>query len=182
MPNFISNIKLIRFKKFSHDIALSILEIRNQDHIRKNMINDQIIKFDDHINWLKNSIIEKKNIFYLIYIKNKVSGLVRFIIHKNKAEWSFYLDKNCKNVYGAYIEYLAIEKIFKNKKIDTLECQVLSFNSRILSLHEKFGFMITRVEKNILHRNNTNIDIFFLINDKKIWNTKRIEIKKKLKC
>jgi hypothetical protein len=146
------------------------------------MINDQIIKFDDHISWLKSSIVEKKNIFYLIYIKSKVSGLVRFVINKNKAEWSFYLDKNCKNVYGAYIEYLAIEKIFMNKKIDTLECQVLSFNSRILSLHEKFGFIITKVEKSILNRTNMNVDIFFLINDKKSWDIKRMEIKKKLKC
>ena len=65
MPNFISNIKLIRFKKFSHDIALSILEIRNQDHIRKNMINDQIIKF------YTNSAID-------IISKNKTLTRVRF--------------------------------------------------------------------------------------------------------
>lgn len=182
MPNYIDSIKLIRFKKFSHPIALSVLEIRNQDHIRQNMISDQIIKLDDHLNWLKNNIIDLKNIFYLIYIKNKVSGLVRFIIEENKAEWSFYLEKNSKNIYGAYIEYLAIEKVFEIKKIDTLECQVLSNNTRILSLHKKFGFTITRIEKNILYRENKYLDIFFLINDKKSWNIKRLEIKKKLKC
>jgi hypothetical protein len=182
MSNYINSIKLTRFKKFSKDIALTILEIRNQDHIRKNMINDQVIKFDGHVNWLKDNIINKKNIFYLIYIKNKVSGLVRFTIKENKAEWSFYLDKNCKNIYGAYIEYLAIEKAFGIKKIDTLECQVLSYNFRILSLHKKFGFNITRVEKNILYRENKYLDVFFLMNDKSSWNIKKIEIKKKLRC
>ena len=182
MPNYIDSIKLIRFKNFSHQIALSILEIRNQDHIRKNMINDQFIKLDDHLNWFKDNIINPKNIFYLIYIKNKVSGLVRFIIKENKAEWSFYLEKNCKNIYGAYIEYLAIEKVFEIKKIDTLECQVLSNNTRVLSLHIKFGFTITRLAKNILCSENKYCDIFFLTNDKKSWNIKRLEIKKKLKC
>lgn len=182
MSNYINNIKLTRFKKFSKEIASSILEIRNQDHIRKNMINDQVIKFDEHVNWLKDNIISKKNIFYLIYIKNKVSGLVRFIIKKDKAEWSFYLDKNCKNIYGAYIEYLAIEKAFEIKKIDILECQVLSYNFRVLSLHKKFGFNITRVEKNVLYRENKYLDVFFLVNDKNSWNIKKIEIKKKLRC
>ena len=182
MSNYINRIKLTRFKNLSEDIASTILEIRNQDHIRKNMINDQIIKFDDHINWLKNNITDKQNIFYLIYIKSKIAGLVRFIINKNKAEWSFYLEKNCRNIYGAFIEYLAIEKIFKLKRIDILECQVLSENLRILSLHKKFGFTIARVEKNILYRENKYLDILFLTNNKNSWNIKRIEIKKKLKC
>lgn len=182
MSNYIKSIKLTRFKDFSKNIALSILKIRNQDHIRKNMINDQIIKLDDHLNWLKNNIIEKKNIFYLIYINNKISGLIRFIIDKNKAEWSFYLDKNCRNIYGAYIEYLAISEIFKFKKIDTLECQVLSCNPRILSLHKKFGFTIIKTEKNILQRDNVSYDVIFLMNNKSSWNIKKIEIRNKLKC
>ena len=181
MHNYINSIKLTRFKNFSENIALSILEIRNQDHIRKNMINDQIIKLDDHINWLKNNIIDKKNIFYLIYIKSQVSGLVRFIINKNKAEWSFYLAKNCRNIYGAYIEYLAIDKIFKIKKIDTLECQVLSCNPKILSLHKKFGFTIIKTEKNILNRDNVSYDIIFLTNNKNSWNVKKIEMANRLK-
>ena len=34
----------------------------------------------------------------------------------------------------------------------------------------------------ILYRENKYLDIFFLTNDKKYWNIKKLEIKKKLKC
>jgi len=182
MSRYINSIKLTRFNKFSYDIALLILEIRNQHHIRKNMINDQIIKVNDHINWLKNNITDKKNIFYLIYVKKKIAGLIRFIIRDNEADWSFYLEKNCKNIYGAYVEYLAIERIFRLKKIDILRCQVLSNNIRIVSLHKKFGFTINKIEKEILHRENSYLDLFFLENNKESWIIKRREIKNKLKC
>jgi UDP-4-amino-4,6-dideoxy-N-acetyl-beta-L-altrosamine N-acetyltransferase len=182
MSRYINSIKLTRFNKFSDDIALLILEIRNQDHIRKNMINDKIIKINDHINWLKNNIADKKNIFYLIYIKKKIAGLIRFIIKDKDADWSFYLDKNCKNIYGAYVEYLAIEKIFRLKKIDKLRCQVLSNNIRIVSLHKKFGFIENKIEKKFLYRKSMHLDLFFLENDKKSWTIKKMEIKNKLKC
>ena len=181
MSKYINNIKLTRFKKFSQDIALSILEIRNDDNVRKNMINDHLIKPDDHISWLKNNIINVKNIFYIVYIKNEISGLIRFIINDEKAEWSYYLNKNCKNIYGAFVEYIAIEKIFDMKGVHELECQVLSFNNKVLSLHQKFGFIQNKVEKKILNRDKKNVDLIHLINYKKLWTIKREEIKKKLK-
>jgi len=181
MSKYINNIKLTRFKKFSQDIALSILEIRNDDNVRKNMINDHLIKPDDHISWLKNNIINVKNIFYIVYIKNEISGLIRFIINNEKAEWSYYLNKNCKNIYGAFVEYIAIETIFDLKGIQKLECQGLSFNDKVISLHQKFGFVQNKIEKKFLYRDKKDIDLIYLINYKKLWTIKREEIKKKLK-
>lgn len=181
MSKYINNIKLTRFKNFSQDIALSILDIRNDNNIRKNMINDHLIKLDDHINWLKNNIIGEKNIFYIVYIKDEISGLVRFIINEDKAEWSYYLNKNCKNIYGAYVEYIAIEKIFEVKEIDQLKCQVLSFNYKVLSLHQKFGFKQIKIKKKALFRENKYVDLIHLTNYKKLWMIKREEIKKKLR-
>ena len=113
MSKYINNIKLTRFKTFSEDIALSILKIRNDNNIRKNMINDDLIKLEDHINWLKNNIIDEKNIFYIVYIKNKISGLIRFIINEDKAEWSFYLNKNSI----PYFEDKKILELFRLHKI-----------------------------------------------------------------
>ena len=181
MSKYINNIKLTRFKIFSKKIALSILEIRNDNNIRKNMINDHLIKLEDHINWLKNNIIDEKNIFYIVYIKNKISGLIRFIINEDKAEWSFYLNKNSKNIYGAFVEYVAIEKIFELKKINQLECQVLSFNNRVLSLHQKFGFRQNKIERQVLFREKKYVDLIHLINYKKLWIIEKEKIKNKLK-
>ena len=102
-------------------------------------------------------------------------------INNEKAEWSYYLNKNCKNIYGAFVEYIAIETIFDLKGIQKLECQVLSFNDKVLSLHQKFGFVQNKIEKKFLYRDKKDIDLIYLINYKKLWAIKREEIKKKLK-
>ena len=72
-------------------------------------------------------------------------------------------------------------KSFELKKINQIECQVLSFNNRVLSLHQKFGFIQNKIEKKVLNRDKKHVDLIHLINYKKLWTIKREEIKNKLK-
>ena len=55
-----------------------VLSWRNRDEIRLNMINDSIIKIEEHLKWF-NKIKEQKNLEFLIFSVNNVPvGIVNF--------------------------------------------------------------------------------------------------------
>ncbi len=150
--------------------------MRNQIEVRKNMINREIIKFKDHLNWMKNIIRIKNEYIYTIVIKQKVQGVLRITkTSKNKVEWAFYLDKSCQKIYGSFIEYLSIRKMFNFKYINCINCKVFDFNSSVISLHQKFGFEKIGIEK----INKDNLISFML--SKKNWTKKIPAIKAKLR-
>ena len=74
------------------------------------MINNNVIKFNDHISWLTKILKNKSEYFYSIIIDNKVSGALRITRNQSSAEWSFYITKKkTKNLRKFY-------RIFGNKK------------------------------------------------------------------
>lgn len=141
------------------------------------MINKEIIKLKDHLNWMKNILKIKNEYIYAISIRQKVQGVLRITkTSKNKVEWAFYLDKSCQKIYGSFIEYLAIRKMFNFKNIDYINCKVFDFNSSVISLHQKFGF-----EKISLEKINKDYLISFALS-KKNWTKKILAIKAKLRA
>jgi len=139
------------------------------------MINNNVIKFNDHISWLTKILKNKSEYFYSIIIDNKVSGALRITRNQSSAEWSFYITKKKQRIYGSFIEYLAIRKMFSLQDIKLIICKVFDFNTSVISLHKKFGFKYIRKEK---VKNNY---LFFFELKKNNWNIKKILIKKKLK-
>ena len=110
---YIKNIKITRITRLDNKLIIRILSLRNQIEVRKNMINREIIKFKDHLNWMKNIIRIKNEYIYTIVIKQKSSRCSQnYKTSKNKVEWAFYLDKSCQKIYGSFIEYLSIRKMF----------------------------------------------------------------------
>lgn len=139
------------------------------------MINTQIISKKDHFVWFKNILKNKNEYFYLISIKNDISGLIRFSKKNQEVEWSFYLKKDKQKIYGGFVEYLAINRVFQLKKISILYCKVFSHNLNVISLHKKFGFDVQRKQK------NDNKNLIFLKLLKINWNIRKEIIKKRLR-
>ena len=175
---YTKNLIITRITIFNPQTAKAILKIRNEKEIRKNMINSKIIKIGDHYNWLKKIIKNKKVFFYKVYIKKILSGVLKFeIIEPKTIEWSFYLNQKNQKLYGAFLEYLAICKMFKKKNIRKIICQVFSFNTRVISMHQKFGFVINNPKK--IKKNKNNL-IHFSIS-KNRWGSHLPLIKKKIR-
>ena len=173
---YIKNIKITRITRLDNKLIIRILSLRNQIEVRKNMINREIIKFKDHLNWMKNIIRIKNEYIYTIVIKQKVQGVLRITkTSKNKVEWAFYLDKSCQKIYGSFIEYLSIRKMFNFKYINCINCKVFDFNSSVISLHQKFGFEKIGIEK--INKDNL---ISFMLSEKN-WTKKIPAIKAKLR-
>lgn len=139
------------------------------------MINTQMIPQKEHFVWFKNILKNKFEYFYLISIKNNISGLLRFSKKNHEVEWSFYLKKEKQKIYGGFVEYIAINKAYRLKKISILSCKVFSHNLGVLSLHKKFGFKIQRKKK------YDERILIFLSLFKKNWNVRKTLIKKRLR-
>ena len=65
------------------------------------MINREIIRLKDHINWMKKILSIKNEYIYTIIIKQKVQGVLRITkTSKNKVEWLSILIKVVKKFMG----------------------------------------------------------------------------------
>ena len=121
-----------------------ILLLRNQKEVREASFNTKIIKEKEHIEWFNNKIIKPFfNHFILIHNK-KIIGVgygEKFSEENNSCLWGFYLDLSIKSEikYGSIIKYLLFEKLFENKNLIQIECQVKKGFEWIRDWHIKWG-------------------------------------------
>lgn len=125
--------------------APMVLAWRNQDHIRKNMYTDHIIKPEEHAGWTARVIEDPACDYYIFSHQTRPIGLVGFYdiqpIH-HRADWAFYLgESDAPKGAGPAMEYFAIELVFDKHPIDKLCCEVFTFNAGVIKLHERFGFV-----------------------------------------
>ena len=122
-----------------------VLEWRNQEHIRKNMYTDHIIQPDEHAAWTARMIEDDRCDYYIFEHRSRPIGLVGFYDirpdHK-RADWAFYLGvTDAPKGAGPAMEFFAISKVFEEHAIEKLCCEILTFNSGVIKLHERFGFV-----------------------------------------
>ncbi len=165
-------------KYSSEEDKFKILDIRNEEKIRKQMFNNYLISKIDHKNWLKNFDVTKKNFFYCIKYDDKIiGGLGLNLLDEAKFEfdWSFYITQKEKLLgLGTLTELKALDYFFDNYKIQSLFCYVFKKNKLVLKLHKKFGFIETNFKKKFNIPNYiSNNDIVFLKINKDQWNMKK---------
>ena len=107
------------------------------------MFNSSLISLVSHREWVKKFKTIKK-IFFWNFLKRKLIGglgLKNYDQQFNHVDWAFYIsDKDNKIGLGASVEYFSLEYISTNFNINSLFCYVLTSNSEVLKLHNKFGF------------------------------------------
>lgn len=149
-----------------------VLEWRNKPEIRNNMYTTHIITRDEHYSWfekIKQDISKR----YLIctYLDQPV-GVVNFIdinpVHKT-AMWAFYSGNTSKRGVGSWMEFLALNYAFEELLLEKLNCEVLSFNYPVVSLHRKFGFKIEGIFKHHYLKGDQYSDIYRLAIFKRDW-------------
>lgn len=80
----------IVFKNYSilnEQESFEILNIRNKDFIRKNMITNEIINLENHIKWinsLKNNLDKK---YFAVLCENEVLGSCSWVKEKDEFTW-----------------------------------------------------------------------------------------------
>ena len=165
----------IIFKNYSHlneKESLEILDIRNTDFIRKNMITSEIITFKNHIKWI-NSLkdnLEKK--YFAVIGENKVLGSCSWVKEEKNFTWGIFFKDGVNPIISSVCVYLFLENCFFNEEINILGSLVKKENSGAFSFNKNFGFKIYKEDE----------EYFYLKLEKESWeNNKNSRLIKSIK-
>ncbi len=160
-----------------------VLSWCNRDELRLNMINDSIIKIEEHLKWF-NKIKKQKNLEFLIFsVNNLPVGIVNFYnITDHCCDWGFYIgaEKSPKGS-GTVMAYYAIEYILKKYTLlHNINSEVIAFNDASIHFHKNLGFKEVGLANFKIERFGKNHKVFKFnleIND---WNLRKNVIKEKI--
>jgi UDP-4-amino-4,6-dideoxy-N-acetyl-beta-L-altrosamine N-acetyltransferase len=157
-----------------------IREWRNSPEIRDKMYTRHEITESEHFEWWK-SLKEKRKIAILYEAEGIPQGFLSFgFINEEKtvATWAFYAAPTAKKGTGARMEYLALNYAFFELNLHRLECEVLSSNTTVARLHQKFGFQLEGRAREHYYDGQSYIDVikFGMLSHE--WEAKKDEMKR----
>ncbi len=121
-----------------------MLHWRNDERVRAYMYTDHPISPDEHAQWFARMRADPGVDYRIGEHAGRPIGLValtRIDPPSRRASWAFYVgERNVPPGSGAALEYLALEHAFGTRGLRKLCCEVLAFNSRVVKLHQRFGF------------------------------------------
>jgi UDP-4-amino-4,6-dideoxy-N-acetyl-beta-L-altrosamine N-acetyltransferase len=158
--------------KCSDEQKKVVRDVRNQHSVRKSMYTEHEITLDEHLSWVKRLGSDKRQLVFVVFVDNVVSGVVSVNAidrsHK-KSDWAFYLDENVRGGLGAALEYTLINFVFENLNIEKLNCEVISTNEAVVKLHKKFGFVEEGFRRENIEKDGKRIGVYFLGLTKTDW-------------
>ena len=154
----------------------TVLLWRNREEVRNNMYTNHVISMDEHLAWWTRESNNPQTKLLVFESAEGVSqGVVIFTKYTGEAglaTWAFYSGDVTIRGLGQKMEKAALEYAFETLKIRKLECEVLSFNKRVVDFHRKNGFEIEGVFKDQYHRDGQMFDIYRLAMHSNAWFSK----------
>ena len=98
-----------------------------------------------------------------------------------RTSWAFYIgEADAPRGSGAVMEYFAIDYAFLVLKVHKLCCEVFAFNSGVIKLHKKFGFLEEGRFIGHYKKCENYEDIICLAKFSSSWTEERITLKNRL--
>jgi UDP-4-amino-4,6-dideoxy-N-acetyl-beta-L-altrosamine N-acetyltransferase len=157
---------------------------RNQAGIRNFMFSSEKITLDQHQEWFKLIKNNKKKIVKIFYYDGVPQGVVIFTdidLFNKRCNWGIYLgNEDAPKGLGTVMGYLALDFIFKQMEIRKVCAEILEFNQRSISYHQKLGFHLEgNLKQHVVRQENYyNVILMALFRDK--WKEARIEVNKQI--
>ena len=156
-----------------------MLSWRNSPAIRANMYTRHEISEEEHLAWWSRTCKRKDQLYFMYEHETKPLGIVGLtdidVINSN-CSWAFYASPSAPKGTGSRMEYLALEYVFGFLKLHKLYCEVLTFNTPVIKLHQKFGFAVEGVLRQHHLVDGEFVDIHRLALIKAEWLNKRVEM------
>ena len=130
---------------FSKRNANIIIEWRNSNKIRKNMLNDSIIKEDEHDNFLENLENDSSKKYYLVSLDNQpVAALYLIDIGESEVTWGCYIGA-AKIIPGLFpaLFVSAGSLAFYYPETNVLRSEVAENNDNPIKLNRFLGIPIS---------------------------------------
>jgi UDP-4-amino-4,6-dideoxy-N-acetyl-beta-L-altrosamine N-acetyltransferase len=131
------------------DLAQGDIEMvrnwRNSPDVAKYMYTENQITVEQQQAWF-DSVKDNSSCKYWIISYNGndigVASLTGISQSLSSCYWAFYLgDAGIQGAgIGSKVEYNVLEYVFNELKLNKLRCEVITFNDKVITMHEKFGF------------------------------------------
>lgn len=152
---------------------------RNSFEISKNMYTSDEISKVQQIEWYEKLKNDKSCSFWMVQYNDAdllgFGGISRIDKEKRKCFAAFYIGEveSWGKGIGAKIEFNGVSEIFDNYDMDVIYAEVMSFNTKVLKMHEKFGFIVEEQLRKTVTKNQEVHDVVVLSLKKDDWNQRR---------
>ena len=159
----------IYLRNISDDDTVNIIKWRNNEAVRRNFINQELLTEEVHREWLKNKV-EIGEVFQLIIIEKSTeipigSVFLRDIDMKNnKAEFGIFIGENKARGkgFGQEATKLIVEYGFNKLNLNKIFLRVLEQNIQGIKSYEKAGFIKEGVFKEDVKIGDKYYDVIFM--------------------
>lgn len=156
---------------------------RNAPAVRENMYTRHEISAQEHLAWWGRTKERSDQKYFMYEVDGGPIGIVGFtlidFVSRNCA-WAFYAAPGAPRGSGSKMEFLAIEYVFNDLKLNKLYCEVLDFNASVIKLHKKFGFQTEGIFVKQHKTDEGYSDIHRLGLFAEEWAARRTEMRNKL--
>ena len=149
---------------------INLLEIRNHEDMRKNMLSQDIILLENHINWLSSLKKSDTSFYYAVFIDNELYGgvnITRIDYNKSIASWGVFFKSDINPLIPSIATYLLIDRVFNTLNIKTLNLEVNKLNVNAYKFDLNFGFKVY----DELEEDNNSYHLMTM--DKEYWNNNK---------
>lgn len=118
---------------------------RNSGEVSAFMYTDTHITSSEQLGWYGRISSDPTCRYWIISYENRHLGVVSVTEISRVFDscfWAFYLgDSSVRGAgIGAKVEYNILKYVFEDLGLNKLRCEVFTFNEKVISMHEKFGF------------------------------------------
>jgi len=163
---FINNFCIKNFILLDDEEKKIILNMRNNENIKKYMYNKFTINMEEHIKFIESLKKNYSNLYFVVKEKyDKITGVISFNnIDDNRKTTTIGLYKNPfeNKKTGKYLIYFIKKIAFEKLNLKQITAEVLDYNKLAINFYKKHGFIYSHSEKkyNKYINDYENIEIF----------------------
>lgn len=151
---------------------------RNSPEVAQYMYTENEISIEQQKAWFERVKDDDTSKYWIIEYDNQKIGLASLTGISNTLSscyWAFYLGTDVPRGggIGSKIEYNILEYVFNELKLNKLRCEVMNFNDKVISMHEKFGFRREAYYRQHIKKNGKWVDTIGLAILSEEWKKQR---------
>ncbi len=158
---------------------------RNSPEVAQYMYTSDLITPEAQTAWFERVQTDLSSQYWIIGYGEQPIGLASLTQISRVFEscyWAFYLgDTSIRGAgLGAKIEYNVINYVFDGLKLHKLRCEVMTFNDKVIAMHEKFGFRREAYYRQHVKKDGVWQDVVGLALLKSEWDVYREAMRQKI--
>ncbi len=156
-----------------------LLTWRNQEFVRKNMMDDDIISMENHEKYLERLRATDEQRVFIAFFDNEPVAVMTFRFNEGNIESGSYIihEEDLNKGFGVITGYARFEYIFDKLPNGKMQTIILEHNKKNINLQRNFGCVLEGTET-IVKSDGTEEKAFVYTMTKEQWEKQRDKIQR----